>query len=891
MTSVNVERGLVLGGAITQEGLRGLMKYLGVALQLGLLLLVVREFQLENTAFIQLVALTLVGFLINAILPLRLRLPFFVLVSLTGIWLVLGPTAAAWLIGVSLFLIGLAHLPIGFWWRVGILAVVGAVTAAARVDLLPVPWSRAIWPILGSMFMFRMIIYLYDLKHDKTPPTVGQTLAYFFLLPNVAFPLFPVVDFRTFRRTYYDAEQYGIYQRGVEWIFRGIIHLILYRVVYYYLAISPEQVQNTGDLVRFLVTNYLLYLRISGHFHIIVGMLHVFGFNLPETHHLYYLASSFTDYWRRINIYWKDFMMKIFYYPAFFKLRKLGPTTALVLATFVVFFATMMLHSYQWFWIRGTFPLQTQDTVFWTILALLVVVNAVLEAKRGRKRSLKGGRKWSWLVAVKTLATFAVICSLWSLWTSTSVSDWLVMWSVLGDGIAFDWREVTPALGMVALSFAVTMAPGPLAREAMRNEKRAKAAARSRSPSRRATLFALFGGARPGLLTGVAIFALWALTHPAVLDRMGSTPAAVISSLKSQRLSDEDRSLLERGYYENLLGVDQFNAELARLYERRPDAWVNLWETPANIDTDDMLRRVLAPSVSIQYKGKPLTTNQWGMRDREYTLAKAPGAYRIALLGSSPIMGTGVGDDETFDHYLETRLGGGERAYEVLNFGVESYTILQQVRLAETIVPRFAPDAVLYFAHETEAEKTVGQLATLLQNRIPIPYPELLAIAEQAGVEPGTRRLVGVRRLQAYDDQVLRWGYRRFGELVRAAGAVPVLVFMPMPAEGGRECERASTCFGSTTGDGGTADRSDPRVDRVLDLAEEAGLSVANLSGAYAGHDLPSLWLAEWDTHPNAKGQELAAERLYQILSADDTPLPQGRFTRRHAGANPSEEG
>ena len=66
-------------------------------------------------------------------------------------------------------------------------------------------------------------------------------------------------------------------------------------------------------------------------------MLHLFGFNLPETHHRYFLASSFTDFWRRINIYWKDFMMKVFYYPAYFRLRRFGDTVALVLATVFMF--------------------------------------------------------------------------------------------------------------------------------------------------------------------------------------------------------------------------------------------------------------------------------------------------------------------------------------------------------------------------------------------------------------------------------------------------------------------------------------------------------------------------------------------------------------------------
>ena len=92
--------------------------------------------------------------------------------------------------------------------------------------------------------------------------------------------------------------------------------------------LAPSEVQDPGDLVQYVVSNFLLYLRVSGTFHLIVGMLYLFGFRLPETHHRYFLASSFTDFWRRINIYWKDFMLKIFYYPAVFRLRRLGMTSA-----------------------------------------------------------------------------------------------------------------------------------------------------------------------------------------------------------------------------------------------------------------------------------------------------------------------------------------------------------------------------------------------------------------------------------------------------------------------------------------------------------------------------------------------------------------------------------
>ena len=64
-----------------------------------------------------------------------------------------------------------------------------------------------------------------------------------------------------------------------------------------------------------MVCNYLLYLQVSGQFHMACGMLHLFGYQLPETHHRYLLATGFTDYWRRINIYWKDFMVRVVFNP------------------------------------------------------------------------------------------------------------------------------------------------------------------------------------------------------------------------------------------------------------------------------------------------------------------------------------------------------------------------------------------------------------------------------------------------------------------------------------------------------------------------------------------------------------------------------------------------
>ena len=59
----------------------------------------------------------------------------------------------------------------------------------SRVRILATPWSAAIWPVLGSMFMLRLVIYLYDLKYKNAPASFLHGAAYFFMLPNVVFPL------------------------------------------------------------------------------------------------------------------------------------------------------------------------------------------------------------------------------------------------------------------------------------------------------------------------------------------------------------------------------------------------------------------------------------------------------------------------------------------------------------------------------------------------------------------------------------------------------------------------------------------------------------------------------------------------------------------------------
>ena len=284
------------------------------------------------------------------------------------------------------------------------------------------------------MFMFRLIIYLYELKHAKAPETLVDTLSYFFLLPNFCFTLFPVVDYRTMQRGYFSADVHALQRRGLQMMLQGTVQLLVYRLIYHEMLIPPSKVHNLASLSCYIVSNYLLYLEVSGQFHIACGMLHLYGFQLPRTHHNYLLATGFTDYWRRINIYWKDFMVRLFFNPVVFRLKRWPQPAALAAGTVAVFVATWLLHAYQWYWLRGSWGFSVPDALFWGILGVLVLVNVQLDARRRRTPSLATASCANQLAfrelaprCLKIAATFTTIAVLWSLWSSPSLAAWLEM--------------------------------------------------------------------------------------------------------------------------------------------------------------------------------------------------------------------------------------------------------------------------------------------------------------------------------------------------------------------------------------------------------------------------------------------------------------------------------
>jgi hypothetical protein len=863
-------------------------EYVGLALvvvQLALIILVLRQVDVLSIAFRRIVYVAAVGFVVNHLLPLNLRLPFFVLLSLGVMLLVLGtPTTpeiwwepalaiprAGMILAVGAVLIGICHLPIGFWKRVGLLVVAAGVAATFRAGILKSGGLEIIWIILAAIFMFRIIIYLYDLSTSRTQPSLVRSVAYFFLIPNVCCMLFPVIDFKTFCNSHYNDAPLRVYQRGVSWMGRGVVQLIIYRFVDQIFAVKATSVASGTDLIRYLFANSLLYLNVSGYFHFIVGMLLLFGFNLPETNHRYFLASSFTDYWRRVNIYWKDFMVKVFYYPVFFKLKKWGATKAIVVATLWVFFATWALHLYQTWWLKGSVSVSKPDMFFWSILGLLVLANSLWEMKHPRKRKIAldtyAARDVVWLV-LRTAGTFACICLLWSLWSSPGVRVWIGMWKYADSRTAI-WGLAVLASIIVA---KIVLEVLPI----IRNQLPARPGDKS-SPG---TLFRrnLFQTASP-------LLSIWVVTLPVVQSHLLDLRLErFYPLLKIERFYDvveAGDSLLpndageELNYYKRLTSLDEGNRQLLEIFTGRPIPRLPHDGSPPVVDTQDFRFYALKPSADVHdaYETDDFQTNRWGMRDRDYAKIKPDGTVRIALLGSSHTMGYAMGQNEYFEAILEDRLNreflsvNGHVRFEVLNFAGSGYSPLSQICVLQEKVRSFRPDVVVLVAHLHDFSSLNYHLRKALRQGYPIPYEQLRRTLREARVWHGLHDGVAEKRLLPFEPALMEWSLTQIRKECGTIGALPIVVVVPAP---GLELPL-------------TPERR-IKAAELKNMAANGGFVVVDLSHLFDTFDPEELHTGIVP-HSNSKSHALIADALYKHLTTDPR-IDLANLARRTAAPN-----
>lgn len=106
----------------------------------------------------------------------------------------------------------------------------------------------------------------------------------------------------------------------------------------------------------------------------------------------------------------------------------------------------------------------------------------------------------------------------------------------------------------------------------------------------------------------------------------------------------------------------------------------------------------LKPSASAKTIYGPVKTNQYGLRDYEYSPVKPPDAFRICVIGDSVTFGLDLAMEDTYPKILERMLNstyGDRRRFEVINFAVAGYNSSQEEIVFKEKCLKFDPDMIL----------------------------------------------------------------------------------------------------------------------------------------------------------------------------------------------------
>ena len=156
-------------------------KLLLLFIELSLLLFVIFKFKIEEEHGIILALIPIgIGFLIHSVLPLQYKLPFFLLLSLITYGIVIGALNALIIFFLGALFILIANLRLNYWLKVSIIFLGFSLLLLVRTGVIQTEWGGNIVPIFGSIFMFRMVLYLYEMKQKPIEANIWQHLSYFF---------------------------------------------------------------------------------------------------------------------------------------------------------------------------------------------------------------------------------------------------------------------------------------------------------------------------------------------------------------------------------------------------------------------------------------------------------------------------------------------------------------------------------------------------------------------------------------------------------------------------------------------------------------------------------------------------------------------------------------
>ena len=263
-----------------------------------------------------------------------------------------------------------------------------------------------------------------------------------------------------------------------------------------------------------------------------------------------------------------------------------------------------------------------------------------------------------------------------------------------------------------------------------------------------------------------------------------------------------------------------------------------------------------APNQEAFLMGADVKINSQGLRDYEYSLEKAPGTYRILMLGDSTTFGWGVRQEDTASKFLERKLNAhlpaGYNKVEVIDAGVGNYDTVQEVTYYETRGRDFHPDLVVLVFFINDPEPVPIEKKGFLIDRsylIAFVTNRFDGILRRTGKRPDWKQYYS----SLYNDdkpgfQACKEALRSFATSTKSNGAQPLVALLP-------ELHQIN----------GNTYPFAAEHQKIKDVMASVNVPVVELIDGLKDHGPePTLWVTPLDDHPDAKANDLISDQLQQ---------------------------
>lgn len=691
--------------------------------------------------------------------------------------------------------------------------------------------------VIGSFFIFRSISYLHETKFLKKQVPLIDNLNYFLLPSNFSMPLFPIVDYKSFISSYQGINRTTL-ERSSLLIFRGLFQMLLYRFIYHQIIIPFDEIQSASQLLIFLVANFMIVLRVIGAFHIAIGLVILLGYNIPDIFNNLFFSTGFSDLWRRINMYWNNFIIKVFYYPIYFKIKKMGVYPALLISTFSCFIITWFLHSYQWFWLKGSFPIQIQDAIFWGTFGILVSINTYMQQKKLERPVAKKEKSFNHVrLAFSGLIVLIVMSVLWSIWTSNSLSYW---WSLVSNIKNIDLNQ----LKIIALLSGLYILIASLYHFYQKKKERRWNFIKINA---NAISYAGF----------ILLFLTLHFTSVFTLKNYSLFYRTKVAPIVSEQLNKADLTIIDNGYYTNLISTNNYCSQVWINDYDISRNWTKYITSKTTKPSFDLMITENIPYASVKYKGINYTLNQDGLRDKTYPKLKPDSCYRIVILGGSYECGNGMNDGADFISLVEEQLkqnyiakiDGKRINVELINFSSNGYRLIQRMYQYKDNARNWNPDAVLLFIHNKYHIRIGNYINRLVYQGFEINDTYLRNIIEMKKIEKNDNGKRLREKLGSYADSINYYAVSNISRIAHEDSTKLIAVYLPAIRE--RSTKRDSLF-----------------LENICSMYDMKKISLLDV---FSGMDISTLTLSDADFHPNVKANGLIAEKLLDnILTHQD---------------------